>query len=640
MLARILFSLCIVALLAIALWSSLSGDDGSVVELDVEATEVEAAPQPLAPLAQPERSDTDRQPAAAIPDVAPAAPVADSSEAGEAPSRILIEGRVYDLQGVPVAGVSVGQVDSERRVVTGSDGRFRLDFETERTAQRLRADDPRWTTVYECQVALNGLGREHFIVVAPAIELGGHVLDEAGQGVVWPSVTIDHLGLVAADFPLPLDGNRLVSFRASSKEDGSFTLKQAPRVSGGLGVKLRATQKGYEPTMIALPAVTTHDLSIVLTSIVDEGPKLRGIVLLPDGDPAVGARVRLGDLSAQTGDDGRYALPLVTQLDDELPLAAGLDDHAPALIERYGATVNAAQPLTPPEAVLQLGPALAIGGVLLDQTGEPASGWQIQLHDGTEISRMRFPPELAEKVGKGIISASTKADGKFRLTNLLPRDYTLLARNQKTLQTFYSDPIPAGDTDVVLRVPPGGLHDSVQGVVVDLSGLPVEHASVSVGLILYRTSNGYSSTALRATVTDAEGKFVLNDVPKEHVHFNVGGDAVTPQMFEWSSEMDPQALVLEIARRCHFRLKYSGDESESLSYAIVDEAGEELQITTYQAGGSSSSTRQPLEAGDSPVRSISQNAQQLRVFERQELIHEQTIWLDPSDVTEIVVELP
>jgi len=159
-------------------------------------------------------------------------------------------------------------------------------------------------------------------------------------------------------------------------------------------------------------------------------------------------------------------------------------------------------------------------------------------------------------------------------------------------------------------------------------------------LILFRTSNGHSSTALKATVTDAEGKFVLHDVPKEHVHFNVGGDAVTPQMFEWSREMDPQALVFEVARRCHFRLKFSGGDSEPLSYAIVDEAGEELQITTYQAGGSSSSTRQPLEAGDNPVRSISQNAQQLRVFKRQELIHEQTIWIDPSGVTEIVVELP
>lgn len=392
--------------------------------------------------------------------------------------------------------------------------------------------------------------------------------------------------------------------------------------------------------MIPLPTVTTHDLSIVLTSIVEEWPQLRGSVLLPDGNPAVGARVRLGDLSAQTGDDGRYALPVVTQLADELPLAAGLDDYAPALIERYGATVNTALPLTPPEAVLQLGPALSISGVLLEAAGEPATGWQIQLHDGTEISRMQFPPDLAERVGKGLISTSTKGDGKFLLTNLLPRDYTLLARDQKTLQTFYSDPIPAGDNDVVLRVPADGLHESVKGVVVDLSGLPVEHASVSVGLILYRTSNGYSSTALKAVVTDAEGNFELRDVPKEYVHFNVGGDAVTPQLFEWSDEMDPQSLVLEVARRCHFRLKVSGGDPESLSYAIVDEAGDELQITTYHAGGSSSSTRQPLEAGDNPVRSISQDAQQLRVFERQELVHEQAIWLDPEDVTEIVVELP
>lgn len=637
---RILISCCGALLLSIALWSILTRDDSAPLELEAGPTKVAVQDAPSVPLDRPNATQVGREDA--DPEVTAEVTAAASAEpsAQDPVTVTLLSGRVRDLFGIPVAGVSVRQVGAPQLVRTDSDGRFRIDFDSKGAGHTLRVDDERWATVYECEVALGAAERDHFIVVAPAIEIAGQVVDEAGQGVSLADVSIDGLGLAASHFPLPLSGNRLAQFRTKTKADGSFVIDPAPLLSDAQPYSLAAAQQGYRGAAVSLPRMSTRDVSLVLTRTVREDAQITGIVLLPDGGPAARARVRLGMTNARAGDDGRFALPIVEYLDDGLALAAGLDEYGPAVIESFGATVNGNRPEAPPDVVLQLGPMLEIRGVLLGEDGEPASSWQVSLHDATLISRRKFPPDAAEGLGKGSSSASTDQDGRFRLHSLLPREYTLLVRNTETLQSFYSAPIEAGDTNVVLRVPPDGLYASVKGIVVDLSGLPVEHADVAVGLMLHRSEYGYAATSLDGVSTDAEGRFELSAVPKQLVHFQVSGDAVMPQHFEWQDGMDPEALVLEVALRCHFKLRVAATDVAFLRYAVLDANGGELEITTHTAGAWSSNTRCELQVGDNPVRTVSQSAQTLRIFNGQAVLHEQSIWLDPQAVTEIAVELP
>lgn len=630
-------TLLVGTLLALAAWLAFGGDEAPMIGLESEPIAGPVVEAPLVPLERPDLPRATNR----VSESMAVEPRDDAEQSVSSPdATILVEGRVLDLGGLPVANVDVRQVSGSPRARTDSEGRFRIEFDPSSGASALRVESEAWTTVYECLVLEEGVGRDYYVVVAPAIELAGHVVDEAGNGIQLANVRIDALSKAADHFPLPLDGNRLLDCSTSTEEDGSFVLSPAPRLRSESNFRLSARQNGFEGLELPLPLQSTRDLRFVLPRVVDDSPKLTGVVLLPDGGPATEARVRLGENHARTGDDGRFALPIPESIDSDLPLVAGSKDYGPAVVEGFGATVNAHRPKAPPELILRLGPSLEIRGVLLDEAGEPATGWQLSLHDATEVSRNKFPPDLAEAVGTGESSVSTSKDGSFRLRNLLPRDYTLLVRNRETLQSFYTAPIAAGDEAVVLRVPQDGLHAFVRGVVVDHTGVPVEHAYVAVGLILHRSESGWSSTSRKGVTTDAEGRFELTDVPKEHVHFALGGDAIVPVQFDWTEEMDPLELVFEVERRCHFRVRVSGTERDDLNYTIVDEAGEELMITTYHAGGSGSSTRQHLAPGENPVRTVTRSAQRLLVYHNSEVVHEQPIWLDPLTVTEVVIELP
>jgi hypothetical protein len=127
--------------------------------------------------------------------------------------------------------------------------------------------------------------------------------------------------------------------------------------------------------------------------------RLTGLVVLADGAPAAGARVKLGGQSTRAGSDGRFELALAAELADA-DLVAHLAGFEPAFLPRFGLSAH--------EVRLVLGPeTLALTGTVVDASGAPLKGWSVEL-DGLDALRDHG---LREPV-------RTDQDGRFVLTDV------------------------------------------------------------------------------------------------------------------------------------------------------------------------------------------------------------------------------
>lgn len=579
-----------------------------------------------------------------------------ASDEAELEATRVVTGRVVDMQGTPVAGVTVKRAGEDRSAESDAVGRFRLTiggdpalFDATRNA--IVADDEDWATVFESSWFDGKERDEHLVVVAPAIELAGVVENTVGENPANGSVSIDGTWDIGSRFPLPLDGNRVAEYRVSIEEGGAFRFERVPSLPGETSLSLSASSAGFEGGSIDLPTETRTDLVIEVTpeavELVDAPDEngeryVTGVVLLPGGQPARGASVNWHYSSALVEHDGSFRILADGNAGRGLPLVAAQDGYGPAILDDIDDHVERSAPASPPPVTLRLGEDLAIEGVVLGADGEPARGWEVSLDDPTALRHGEIPVPQAEQLASGERSVTTKRDGAFRLHGLLDREYRVRAYESKTLLRLMSDPVPAGTANLVLRVPADAFVDVVRGSVVDRDGLPVEGVNVSVGLILDRSDNGWTSTSRSdSTTTDEAGRFELRDVPNRHVDLQVSSDDVIPVRASIDDCDDPRAWTIEVARRCHVAIVAPDDVASGYRYSLQDEAGEDLMLTQFRAGSSSSTSAAGLEPGKNGVRSVSQDARRVVVVNKdRDVVLEQEIWLDTSVVNEVVLDFP
>lgn len=632
--------LCCAALLALLAWFALRTDDRRSVELELPtvATKSSDVLDALPTASVTERSAAIRELAVVNTDVTE--PPSASDAAGVA-GTVRISGHVMELSGTPVPGVTVVQRDGPESSVTDSAGRFELNFRPSHWTAVLRVQAAEWSTVFECHVSITDLNRDHSVVVAPAIRLGGRVVDSSGMELPWTHLSITGTDRLDANFPYSLDGTQQHIVRGSTGETGTFLIERAPLLNRGGPFKLAAIKRGFVTASIPLPTESTLDLLFVLEAeAVADTAVMEGIVLLPDGNAAVHARVRIGEMRTDTDFEGNFQFHVTRSADAKLALTAGLDGYGPALIESFGATWNTYLHGATGKVRLQLVPDVELRGVLVDARGEPLEGWQISLNDPTQLSDRSSPPEQVEQTASGDRLVETDASGGFRLHGLLQRDYHLRVMQRETLLMFTAGPFTAGDADIILRAPADAIYPILRGTVVDRAGLPIQFAQVSPQIITHQRGDRVSSEGLVGVKTDESGSFTLLNVPKQHIHLSVGGDPLIPQRFDLDANVDPLHVELNVARRCHFRVIASGSVTDDLRYGLVNASGDALVIATFRGGGSTGGHRFELSPGENPVRAVSQDAQRLQVYRGDAVIHEQSIWLDAQGVTEISVELP
>ena len=582
------------------------------------------------PAALPERvvAELDQAPAARRTEVAGSEAQADSeSGAGEeappaepAASSVLVRGRVLDAAGEGLAGVPIvktgswlGLPERTELAVSGSGGRFEAELALGRESVKLQCKpDSGFATLRAAKLERASAAREHVLVAAPEIELGGAVVAARGGPLAAASLRFEVPIAAFTGFPVPLDGTVGAPVEEKTGADGRFARLRVPAVAGAT---LTAGAKGFRARTLEAPLEPRADLWIELEALAPGEPWLRGIVLHADGSAAKGAAVRLGSMATKSADDGSFELEKDWAF-PETPLVAALRGFQPAILPRAGELLELEFAPAPVRLVLG-GPTLAIAGSILDAEGEPCRGWKVGVHDGTILTPSCVPFDLAEDLARGKkIATASDAEGAFELQGLSERDYVVEAFDEDTLLLVRSEPVPAGTRDLELRVPASAYHARLAGRVVGRDARPVAGARVSSRLVTARNGGAVSYLNGPEASTDESGAFELENVPRRHVELDVAGDLVIPATFELDEAPGPD-LRLEVARRCHLRVELAPGEAEAPdALSALDGEGNALSLFTFQGNGWSSSTRLQLSRLGTHPLGVSEDARTL-VFYRE-----------------------
>ncbi|MEW6071773.1 MAG: carboxypeptidase-like regulatory domain-containing protein [Planctomycetota bacterium] len=564
---------------------------------------------------------------------------------------VVVHGRVLDVNGEPLAGVPVASGAAPRRPLaeTDAEGRFAVELPLIGGQGELTVIAGRYAAVRDCQVRAEESGLEAILVAAAAIDLGGLVVDAGGVAVAGAGVTIAFHYDDLHGFPLPLDRSLSprwlwMAWDVTTDGEGRFRIERAPSVPEAT-IQAHHDQQGY--AQLPLPATSRQDLLFTLTRRPGPPGRIEGVVLLPDGTPAAGATVACGSLATTSGPDGRFSFSLGREVPEELALSASAEGHGTVVRPRFGVLVREWWPDPPPPATLVLGVApLEIAGRVEDAEGQPLANWRVYLHDETRLDETTVA-RIAEKLAGGQIESTTDGEGAFRLTGLLDRDYVLRAYDPRTLLSVQSPPIRAGTPDARIVVPAGGTMDLLRGVVVARDRSAVAGVRVRVEMVRREFSprTQFFVTGAEA-FTDEQGTFVLRDVPRTMVGLEVSG----PRIMPLRRPVDPAGatgpLVIEVARRCHFRLHPRGSPSAEARIELLDARNEALLLYRFDAGTWRAASQPDLAEAATGVHSVAEDAVTLRVLRRtgQSAPWEETsrrpIVLDPNRVNEIEVELP
>ncbi len=630
-------------LVAIGLYSLLANDTDEGVLPDPGDAESSAASGGVEPdLPAGDRPDSRGELDAPPPSDGTAG--TEPEERRDEPKILHVRGLVLDVAGDPLAGVPIATRTSPRRALAESDGagRFELELETRGIRITLVVFAGTFAALRNCDVDPRSPARDAVLVAAPAIDLAGTVVEAAGTGLAEARVTVELRDELLRDFPVALDRARRTYQSVETDESGHFALARVPAVEGAL---LSVDRRGFEHLLLPLPLDTRDDLVFELRPTDTDRASIEGIVLLPDRSPAPEARVRYTNHEATTGPDGRFSLPCDEDVAEETPLAAAKQGYGTVIVPRFGELVGAFAPYPPPAQTLVLGATpLAIAGTVVNEDGEPQSGWVVRLRGGTEFGGFTFPPDTVESLGGAGGLFATDPDGAFRIPGLLDRDYVLWAHHYDTFENFHSSPIPAGTEDVVLEIPAGAMHERVRGTVVSRNGSPVPDVRVTLHIYMHRREGSSSSKGGASTTTDEAGAFEIADVPVESAYLAVASDDIVPVSYEIGPEDHPEALVVEVAVRRHFRVTASGDHPENAFVQMLDASGQPLPLFVFEASGWSSRDAIPLDGGRTPIHSVSEDAVELRVLAEpwrdggREVVRRPLVF-EPEGVTELDVEL-
>jgi hypothetical protein len=168
----------------------------------------------------------------------------------------------------------------------------------------------------------------------------------------------------------------------------------------------------------------------------DERLRLRGVVLLPEGGPAAGARVVLAQQHVTCDPEGRFELVLPS-LRSGADLLAWASGHEPALHAAFGAGLGKSGEHS---VRLVLGPeTLTLSGTVAGADGQPRKGWTVEL-DGPDVLSdfgLRDP-------------VRTRADGAFVLDDVSAGVHVLRAWKEHRERAFRSAPASAGESGIMI----------------------------------------------------------------------------------------------------------------------------------------------------------------------------------------------
>jgi hypothetical protein len=338
------------------------------------------------------------------------------------------------------------------------------------------------------------------IDLAPGFTVAGRVVDDQGIGVAGARILVHGVGFS--------EEARVV---ARSGSDGRFEFGEMVTKSFG---RIGARADGHAPSTMVFTSGAPGSVQELTLVLPGPGGRVRGTVRTPKGDPVAEARVRIGsdDHGQTTAPDGRQqdtAEPVLAMTDADGRFS--LDGLAPGrqtmkvtargwapvqqvVDVRAGATVDIA---------LALDAGVTLEGEVVDASGDPVGDARIQAFLGND---------------RVAVGARSAPDGRFTLEALPPGSLRLevwskeKGRAERTID---------GVSGEVLRWTARlAEQPTIEGVVVDslddaLEGWRVEARTVRKGLVFILTG-----------VTDAEGRFVIEDCSENSYHVTAQAPAL------------------------------------------------------------------------------------------------------------------
>jgi protocatechuate 3,4-dioxygenase beta subunit len=609
-------------------------------------------------------------PSARLPgSVAPETAVAKSApEAPKAPARTAVHGRVLDLRSRPLAGIRVWfnganaipsnefarradePAPSSPSAESEADGRFEIAIPD--TAGKILCAEPKLATVLAGLCGPTARKTEAIVVVAPKLVLAGRVVAEDGRPLQDASVALALPKDFRKSFAEVLDDSEERGWIARTDARGAFDLPDVPEVDGA---RLRVELEGWPAHEEDAPQSTRRDLEIVMRQPRAEPGAVSGQVLDHDGRPVADARVALGPSLARTDERGAFTMR-VPDGGTKSSWMAVKRGYLPA-VEPPSAAVETGTADGSEFVVLKLGPPPpAIEGRVVDRHGDPLAGIKVWPGELTFFAKLEEMPTQLEGLLAGAADRAevdkllrslgpdsnpmdvlmgtpttfwpfvkTDAQGRFRLEGLLDREYSLVAMDQETLLRSTSDPIRAGRKDVELLLDVDAVYPRVAGRVVSSSGAPVPRVTVAATCDVITTKEGPGRESTfhsqgKVATTDAEGRFVLERVPKERVYLRLDGEDILP--LEYGRE-DPrgiagpshgefESLELRVQVRYHFQVELTGPEAKTADeIEVLDGAGGQIPINLFTGNSRRTTDSVELKEGKSDALVVPEDARTL-----------------------------
>ncbi len=618
---------------------------------------------------------TERAPRVELAAAEPSSSSVATAPPAEAAAQNRVRGRVVDATGTALSGVELQFIagDTKTAVHSGAGGFFELD--TTSGNGTIDSNDARFATLCEAVwVAQSSI--EPLVIVATAIDVGGSVIDPARLPVPGARVALAMPRGFDTNLGLNLEGTRAKDWSARTDASGRFEMRAMPQVARAT---LRVLVDGYEPAMEPQPEFSNPNLlfELVRPAVLAQGA-LRGRVLLASGDPAATARVAVGCASTITDERGEFALDLTHAVTADA-VTAVKTGFLPVRMERpHEPTLDDTG--WPDFIELRLGsPSLSITARVVDPDGKPRETIGVWLADPTLFGLVGTMPVQNESLMAGATIPAhalepgtpmkadgtlrriytgvggqpdavwnyvlTDADGRFVFPGLDDRAYTLRLYDAHAMHVFTTKPIRAGERDVEIVMPGPDVHEKLSGRIVTVGGRPVAGAVIALRAKCFQTQARFFGGTQEVNMlmrgsdatTDAEGRFSLDRVPKEHVYLEIRGDAI--ESTDWTMPAGVDALNLEIFVDARFRLdvRLSAPVDRADEIAIRDGDGALLLIAHRNAERIRTALSAPLEAGRSGVVSVRSGARKLELRKDGQVIETHELGLAPDEIN--VIEL-
>jgi hypothetical protein len=283
-------------------------------------------------------------------------------------------------------------------------------------------------------------------------------------------------------------------------------------------------------------------------------------------------------------EDGTYFEP-----DRLWVVAKGL---MPASVQRRGSSNRAPDAWPKPLQIVLDGTAMTIVGRVVDADGEPLAGVRVSSEDKTPFGAVHDEnggcsmQVNVESLATGNVSdvfAVTDAQGEFELGGLLARAYRLSAIDAASLRFVRSEPIPAGETGVALRLPGGEDVPFFAGRVVGLDGTPLPGATViPERSCVLPDGSRQRVTSSQAIRTDADGRFTIQGLKAVPDRIEVSGGGVSMNAgWEIPDAADLGDLEVAVPQARRFQLDLD-EPGEAIALDVLDGEGRQLDLVSLQ----------------------------------------------------------